>query len=159
MENSRNRSFIIFTFLTAFFAAAIICSAQTTQFAYQGKLNDGGVPANGTYDLQFKLFDSVTAGAQQGVTITFEDVTVTNGVFSVQLDFGAAALPGASRFVDIGVRPGANNGAFTSLAPRQQVTSAPYAVKSLNSTNADTANNAANLGGVAANQYVQTSDQ
>jgi len=35
-----------------------------TAFTYQGRLVDGAGPANGTYDLQFTLFDAVTAGAQ-----------------------------------------------------------------------------------------------
>ena len=30
--------------------------AQTTQFTYQGFLNDGSSPASGVYDLQFKLY-------------------------------------------------------------------------------------------------------
>ena len=34
-------------------------SAQTTIFTYQGKLNDNGNPANGPYDFQFKLFDTL----------------------------------------------------------------------------------------------------
>jgi hypothetical protein len=29
--------------------------SQGTAFTYQGKLTDGGIPANNTYDLQFKL--------------------------------------------------------------------------------------------------------
>ena len=39
--------------------------AQTTQFTYQGKLSESGVPANGTYEMQFKLFDALTGGTQQ----------------------------------------------------------------------------------------------
>src|SRR6266851_7024451 len=58
-------------------------------------------------------------------------------------------------------------GSFTLLAPRQQVTATPYAVRSLSAssaanadgaTNAQTATNATQLGGVAASQYVQTND-
>ena len=37
--------------------------AQTTAFTYQGQLTEAGTPANGSYDLQFKLFDSGTVGA------------------------------------------------------------------------------------------------
>jgi hypothetical protein len=111
--------------------------AQTTSFTYQGSLNDGGSPANGPYDLQFKLFDALSGGAQQGSTISRDDIQVTNGVFSVTLDFGAAAFPGASRFLEISVRPGASTGAYTILSPRQQITSTPYAIKSLGAATAD----------------------
>ncbi|HEX3145458.1 MAG TPA: hypothetical protein VHQ64_15905, partial [Pyrinomonadaceae bacterium] len=44
--------------------------AQTTAFTYQGKLIDGGAAANGTYDLQFALFDNADGGAQVGQTQT-----------------------------------------------------------------------------------------
>src|SRR5690348_10476656 len=45
-------------------------TAQSTAFTYQGRLNDGTNPANGTYDLQFGIFDSLSGGTQQGNTIT-----------------------------------------------------------------------------------------
>ena len=60
-----------------------------------------------------------------------------NGVFTVSLDFGASAFNGASRFLEIGARP-AGIGTFTPLVPRQQITSTPYAIRSLNAASADT---------------------
>ena len=44
------------------FIVAALSWAQTTAFTYQGKLTDAGNPANGNYDLQFKLFDTPTVG-------------------------------------------------------------------------------------------------
>ncbi len=111
--------------------------AQSTSFTYQGKLFDGGVPANGLFDFQCKLFDMLAAGAQQGATVTLDDVTVADGSFTVLLDFGASVFTGADRFLEIGVRPGADTGAYTLLGPRQQLTSTPYAIRSLASTSAD----------------------
>jgi hypothetical protein len=32
-----------------------------TAFTYQGRLTDGGTPANGTYDLRFRLFNAPSA--------------------------------------------------------------------------------------------------
>ncbi len=151
-------------------------AAQTTQFTYQGLLNDGSSPANGAYDLQFRLFDAAAGGNQVGSTLIREDVAVSNGLFKVTLDFGAAVFPGAPRFLEIGVRPGASSGAFTALAPLQPLTSTPYALRSLSAASADTATNATNattatnatnaatatnalqLGGQAASQYVLSSD-
>src|ERR1044071_3874731 len=118
-------------------AALILCgssysaSAQTTAFTYQGKLSDAGNPANGNYDFEFKLFDALSGGVQSGSTIQHLSVVVSGGIFTVTLDFGTQ-FTGASRFIEIAVRP-AVGGAFTILTPRQQVTSAPYAIKSLNS--------------------------
>src|SRR5438094_9055389 len=142
--------------------------AQTSSFTYQGRLTDGGTAANGNYDLQFALFDSLSGGAQVGSTQTINTVPVSNGVFTVSLDFGANSFPGANRFLEISARPA--GGSFTLLTPRQQVTSTPYAIRSANASSADTATNATNatnattatnatqLGGIAASQYVQTND-
>jgi hypothetical protein len=113
-------------------------TTQTTSFTYQGKLTDGGGPANGPYDLQFRLFDALGAGSLQGSpnTVTKTGVQVTNGIFTVQLDFGAEAFPGADRFLEISVkRPG--DGSYTVLGPRQPVSSTPYAVRSLSAASAD----------------------
>jgi hypothetical protein len=96
-----------------------------TAFTYQGKLLDSGAPANGTYDFTFALYDALSGGAQVGGTITLDNVTVTDGLFTVQLDFGAV-FDGTAFYLEIGVRPG-SGGAYTTLAPRQALTAAPYA--------------------------------
>ena len=147
--------------------------AQTTTFTYQGRFTDATAatqPTGGTYDFQFALFDAPTGGTQQGATQTLTGVTVNNGIFTVPLDFGAAAFPGADRFLEIRVKKPADS-TYMPLAPRQQITSTPYAIRSLNATNADnatnatnaanatnatTATNAAQLGGVDASNYAQT---
>src|SRR5712692_5052776 len=74
--------------------------AQTTSFTYQGRLTDGGTAANGNYDLQFVLFDASSGGTQVG-SQTINTVLVSNGVFTVSLDFGANAFNGANRFLEI----------------------------------------------------------
>src|SRR5215813_5031396 len=114
--------------------------AQTTEFTYQGKLTDSGNLANGSYDFQFKLFDTVTVGTgtQQGSTVTVSNVTVTAGIFTVSLDFGvcASCFNGSARFLEIAVKP-TSGGTFTTLSPRQPITSTPYAIKSQNAAIAD----------------------
>lgn len=133
-----------------------------TAFTYQGRLSDAGQPATGGYDLQFTLYDAATNGAIIAGPLTLEDVSVTGGIFTTQLDFGSNVFtsPG-DRFLEIAVRPGASTGSFTPLAPRQRLTATPYAVRSLTAdtaVSATTATNAAQLGGVAANQFIQTTD-
>src|SRR5690242_11152575 len=113
-----------------------VVSAQTSAFTYQGRLTDGGTAANGNYDLQFALFDSLSGGTQVGSTQTLNTVAVSNGVFTVSLDFGANAFPGANRFLEIRARA-VGAASFTLLTPRQPITSTPYAVRSLNATTAD----------------------
>lgn len=148
---------------------------QTTQFTYQGRLTESGNPANSSYDFQFKLFDSpdFVTGNQVGTTLTKFAVQATNGMFAVELDFGAGVFTGEARFLETGLRPAGGPNPFTVLGPRQTVTSTPYAVRSVSAATADTAANAANatnatnatnaanaaqLGGLAASQYVVTTD-
>jgi hypothetical protein len=120
----------------AILLGATMTFAQTSSFTYQGRLTDGGTPANGNYDLQFALWDSLANGTQVGSTQTLNTVAVSNGVFTVSLDFGANSFPGANRFLEISARP-SGSGSFTLLSPRQPITSTPYAVRSLNASSAD----------------------
>jgi formylglycine-generating enzyme required for sulfatase activity len=100
--------------------------AQGTQFTYQGQLNDDANPANGAYDLKFTLFDALLAGNQVGSSVTNSTVDISNGLFTVALDFGAN-FPGANRWLEIGVRTNGGT-AFATLAPRQPLTPTPYAI-------------------------------
>ncbi len=124
-----------------------VALAQTTAFTYQGKLTDAGNPANGNYDLQFKLFDTLSGGAQQGATLVRNPVAANAGVFTVTLDFGTNVFSGAGRFLEIGVRPAGSGSVYTMLAPRQTITSSPYAIQTLN---------AQQLGGLPASAYLTT---
>jgi hypothetical protein len=103
-------------------------AAVGTGFTYQGRLVDDGNPANGAYDLEFLLFDASAAGTQIGSTLTLEDVSVSDGLFTIELDFGTGAFGGGERWLEIGVRPGSSVGAFTTLSPRQELTPTPYAM-------------------------------
>lgn len=103
-------------------------AGQTTALSYQGQLTSQGSPANGNWDLTFTLFDASSTGSQISSTLTNANVAVTNGLFTVLLDFGASAFPGANRWLEIAVRTNGSKGAYTSLAPRQPITTTPYAV-------------------------------
>lgn len=154
---------------------------QSTEFSYQGFITDTTAPANGTYDIEFRLFDALNGGVALA-TLPRANVLVTNGVFSVVLDFGP--FPGTDRFLEIGVRP-AGSSSFTTLAPRSKILAVPYATlaqnalnaqaatsaidaqnavnatnaqNAVNAQNAQTSQNALNLGGTAANQFVLTGD-
>ena len=74
-----------------------VAVAQTTAFNYQGRLQDEGTSANGSYDFQFTLWDSLTGGTPQPqptpITVTTSSVAVAGGVFTVPLDFGLSAFP------------------------------------------------------------------
>jgi hypothetical protein len=130
--------------------------AQTTEFTYQGRLTDGALAPSASYDFEFRLF-SVAAGGTAIATLPRLGVTVSGGIFTVSLDFGAQ-FDGTPRFLEIALKPAGSPNPLTTLAPRQPITSEPYAVRSLISANAVTANNSLQLGGTAASQFVQTGD-
>ena len=102
-------------------------------FTYQGRLNDTGAVANGIYDLRFSLWDTASGGAQVGAAVTNAAASISNGLFSVVLDFGTNAFDGNARWLEIGVRK--VPGTFTLLSPRQPLTPAPYAVTAMNLAN------------------------
>ena len=97
-------------------------------FTYQGRLTDGSSPASGGYDFQFILYDAAAGGAQVGPIIVRENATVTNGLFTVPIDFGTAAFAGQARWLEVGVRAGTSAEAFSVLSPRQELTVTPGAV-------------------------------
>jgi hypothetical protein len=98
-------------------------------FTYQGRLGDGGNPANGPHDFRFVLYDAAVGGAQVGPIVTVDDVAVSGGLFTVSLDFGAGAFGSDARWLEIAARPGASTGAYTTLSGRQGLTPAPFAVR------------------------------
>lgn len=134
--------------IAALFFSLAYCKsvpAQTLAFTYQGSLKSNGAPANGNFDMTFTLFDADSGGSQVGLAFTRSNVPVVNGVFSVLLNFGNQFQSGALRFLEISVRPSGSGAAPTTLAPRQVITSVPYAIKSLDTET---------LGGVPAANYV-----
>jgi hypothetical protein len=113
--------------------------AQGTAFTYQGQLQNNGSPASGTYNLTFALFNNTNAGAPPiAGPVTNTGVIVSNGLFTVQIDFGSTAFIGQSNWLEIAVATNLTS-SFTTLAPRQQLTPTPYAIYSANAGNATTA--------------------
>lgn len=105
--------------------------AQGTAFTYQGHLASGSGGANGIYDLQFTIYNASSGAGVVAGPLTASAVAVSNGLFTVVLDPGVGVFTGAERWLGIAVRTN-GAGAFTTLAPRQRITAAPYAVMSSN---------------------------
>jgi hypothetical protein len=100
-----------------------------TAFSYQGRLAESGTSVDGLFDMRFALYDAAEGGAQVGTALTNSATGVTNGLFSAVLDFGAV-FTGEARWLEIAVRTN-GGGVFTTLAPRQSFTPAPYAMYAL----------------------------
>lgn len=142
------RVFALFVISVSFTLAV---TAQTTAVIYQGSFSVGGVPANGNYDFHFALYSVDSGGIPILPQQSANNVLVVNGTFTARLNLLQNQFPGSDRFLEISVRP-VGAGIFTVLAPRQQLASAPYSVRSLSSANAEM------LGGLASNQFVLISD-
>ena len=84
-------------------AAAALAQPATlsTAFTFQGQLAQSGSPATGVFDIQFALFDST--GAQLGPTLCSNNVTVSGGLLTAQVDFGSQ-FEGHKRFLEVRVR-------------------------------------------------------
>jgi hypothetical protein len=137
----KSKNYCVGLFPTAFLVfllTVVSASAQTTAFTYQGRLTDGAAAANGTYEMQFRLFDMASGGTQIGSTITNSAVSVSNGVFTVTLDFTSSPFAaGTNRWLDIGVRKATDPPGFTILSPRRPITSSPYSLRTLSASSAD----------------------
>jgi hypothetical protein len=112
--------------------------AQGTVFTYQGQLSLGGAPASGSFDLTFTLYTKNSGGNPAAGPLTNAATAVTNGLFTVTLDFGAGTFTGPEYWLEVDVQTNGASG-FIILSPRQQVTATPYAIYAPNSGEAQTA--------------------
>ncbi len=142
--------------LSALLLSAHLALAQGTGFTYQGRLNDGGGAANGTYDFRFRLATDSLGNNYVGSTLLTNGVPAANGLFTVTLDFGGGIFSGTNLWLEVGVRTNGGVG-YTTLMPLQALTATPYAITAGNLSgllpaaqlsgtygNAVTLNNAAN---------------
>jgi hypothetical protein len=138
----------------ALFASGVIASPPTSagdppvesKINYQGQLtDDAGNPLNGTYDMEFLFYDSVSGGSQVGITITEDDVEVTNGLFSVKLDVDQSDFNGQGLWLEVMVEG-------ETLSPRQEILPVPYAL-SLKSGAVIEGNSDYGLSSITTNSY------
>jgi len=122
--NHKPTSFILA--LLALPCQAAFGASPGTSFTYQGRLNSGTNVAAGMYDLTFSVWSASTGAAQVDSTLTNAAVGVTNGLFTVTLDFGSAVFDGNPRWLEVGVRTNGSD-TFATLAPRQALAATPYA--------------------------------
>lgn len=95
---SRMLSFLFVAFSLLTIARQSSAQPSDTEFLFTGRLVLSGVPQTGTFDFRFTLFNALTAGQQIGSQIIVSNVPVSNGDFSLTLDFGSDTLSDAPRF-------------------------------------------------------------
>ncbi|MFG0306087.1 MAG: hypothetical protein ACF8Q5_07715 [Phycisphaerales bacterium JB040] len=106
--------------------------APAQPITYQGSLTHDQRPADGLYDMNFRLHDGPSGGSPLSDPVELTGVEVAGGLFTVLLPFPAGTwdgLPGAV-YLETSVAP-ADTGGFETLAPRQRITPAPLAVSAL----------------------------
>jgi len=116
--------------LAGLLPGSALAQSPGTAFTYQGQLRtSGGQAITDNCDFTFALFNAASGGAQVGSPLNKNAVAVTDGLFSVSLDFGSSAYDGNSRWLEIGVRCPARSGSFVTLSPRRAIQSVPYAMR------------------------------
>jgi hypothetical protein len=103
--------------LFGLFAWMMASLVNAQPFTYQGFLKDGGNPANGNYNMTFRLF-SVATGGTAIATVGPVSVPVSNGLFTRELNFGSV-WDGSDRYLEIQV-------GSTVLSPRVKINPTPY---------------------------------
>ncbi len=110
--------------------AWLAATVSAVPFTYQGQLKDDGVPLDGTVDFRFRLTDDAAGTIQLAAPIEYFDVPVSNGLFSLQIDFPNYSFDGTPVFLEVSVRAaGAQN--YQTLNPLQEITPAPLAMYAL----------------------------
>ena len=96
-------------------------------FTYQGRLNDNGQAANGTYDFQAYIFSAAEGGALLANHSNL-GTAVANGLFQLEIQVGHNIFnSGGRRWLEIWVSPAGENNWIT-LTPRQEIQPVPQAV-------------------------------
>ena len=117
---------ILACMLTAGTASAALLGSG---FTYQGRLDDNGAPANGSYDFRFALF-TVDSGGTAIDTVEVEGQSVSEGLVNASLDFTNVPYDGQALWIEVSTRA-AGGSDFTTLSPRQPISAAPYALFAL----------------------------
>lgn len=121
---------------TSLASTAVYAQAHDDSFTYQGTIMDGGVPANGFYDISFLVIDSEVGGAiVLGGAAQVPNVEVVDGLFEAFVDFNVSGTvfdSDQTRWLQINVRE-VGDLFFTALSPRQRMAPAPIANYALRS--------------------------
>jgi hypothetical protein len=103
-----------------------------TTFTYQGRLRlVGGVYVTGACDFQFSLWNADDSQVAGTGTLDRTSVGVTDGYFTVDLDFGDV-FTGPDRYLQVAVRCPAGSGTYDTLGGRVKLAPNPYAMAARN---------------------------
>ncbi|MCP4546829.1 MAG: hypothetical protein GY835_10240 [bacterium] len=143
-KNSFRRSWrrrispVMFIFAFAVIPASGMAQTPLDQtFTYQGQLKQGGSLADGVFDFEFNLYNDPDPIVGSLATITKTEVSVADGLFVVDLNFGEV-FHGEKLWLETGVRS-TGSGPITYLFPLQPLSATPYSLYTLRSAESDNA--------------------
>ena len=84
VNGNRYRRLIVILGLATSFATSWAWGLGLDSFTYQGMLRNQGVPFNGMAAFVFRLYDAESAGNQIGPDVTFPDLDIVFGEFTVR---------------------------------------------------------------------------
>jgi|GEM_PF-3440714 len=105
-------------------SSPVIAAPIDGSFVYQGVVEDGGSPADGTYDFRYRLFND--AGVAVSTLLQFNGLVITDGLVNQTLPWSAAHYDGEKRFLEISLRA-SGDPSFTTLSPRTEIRPTPFA--------------------------------
>lgn len=153
---------------TMVMTAAATPQPITERFTYQGKLDSAGAPVNGETQMVFSLWThptSTESGSRLSLPILHPSVGISEGLFTVDLDFTIPNTPGnfngTERYLQIEVADLNGSGNRVVLEPRQRISAAPhavYAMKTAIAARATLADNATNAQNASYAQYSQIAE-
>ena len=140
--------------MMAFFIAICGLWAAPQSINFQGVLKDAnGEPVNDSKFMEFRIYNSITGGSALW-TEQHSSVTISNGIFSVQLGiiapFANNLLDNSDLFITYLL-----GGESIEMSPRQKLNSVPYSIRSTKADTAVMAENSLNIGGVPLSSLVQ----
>ena len=131
-------------------AALLSAPATAADFVYEGRLDDGGAPANGRYGVQLTPYADAKLGGALSAPVVFPAVEVSEGRF--RLEF---ALPKASTdatWLELAIRADGDSAA-TPIPGRTKAVAAPLIGACWSSTGDSATNPATNFLGTTDAQH------
>jgi hypothetical protein len=97
-----------------------IAATVNSRISYQGRLLESGSPVTGSRDMLFRLYSDGSCTAQVGSDIVKNGVTVSEGLFSVELDVTHGSFNGQGLWLEVEVG--------TTILGCQEILPVPYAL-------------------------------
>jgi subtilisin-like proprotein convertase family protein len=119
-----------------------VTSPLPTSFTYQGQVNKNGSPISGMVNARYSVWDSAISQSLSNRLFTtanwYSYPAVANGLITQTLDLGSILTLNKALWLEIEIESPPGSG-FTTLTPRQPLTTTPVAGRAIAANTADSA--------------------